>query len=247
MIGRFWEFLKSIFKKNKEKEQQIYEEILAEDIMVDRSEIEFISESDKYEEVLEKLITSQQIYFPICGDSLDDIKGSFDRTQFIKILKSNSKVSMEEIKKSVTNVSFVPEKTDLNTIADFLFEKKVPLLIVVDGFGSTQGVITHDSFVVELYQKFKSQNSDKKTPKELMGTIYISGLTEIEELWFLSDINFKQYESKTIGGFLMEYLGKSDIPKKGYQFILGKYDIKIIDSDERQINKVSIRQIKKQL
>lgn len=234
--NKFLNAISSIFQKKPALKQESKEEILAKDIMEDRSTVEFISMNNSLNEVASAFKNSQEYYLPIIGSTIDDVKGAICIKSLVDVMQNSSKNLFEKIE----NVCFIHERSGLNNVFVLLCARNFPLVIVVDSFGSTQGIITKRIIIDTLYRFSMDEES---MPKNLVGTIFLSGLTPVEYLWFLDFIDFEKYESKTIGGFLMEYLCKSDIPKEGYQFLLGNYDIKIIEADDRQINKVSIRPI----
>ena len=114
----------------------------------------------------------------------------------------------------------------------FLDEKK-PLLAVVDGFGSIQGFINKEVFLEFIYKDYRP----------ITVTRTIKGDVHFEDIkHFIKIPTFEKLQSFTVGGLIMEYLGR--IPKKNEEFILDNYKIKILESNDKYISEVYVEKIK---
>lgn len=211
------------------------EEIYAKDVMLHRIKCEFLYLSDSKREIEQAFVESSLDMLPLCRTSSDDIIGCYSIKSYLKDNLEGSEVFV-----SRQNIVFIPTKTVLSAIIDYLYNKKFGLLVVVDGYGGTQGIITEELLWKAIYREIFGHESFVA----IEGSFILTGETLFEDVKDLVAIKeFDQLKSLTIGGLMMEYLSR--VPELGEQFIIGSYSIKIIDANATTIKKLSVTPLKK--
>jgi CBS domain containing-hemolysin-like protein len=228
MMREFFNF----FKVDKPEET---DEIYAQDIMLHRIKCKFLYLGDTRKEIQETFCESSITTLPICRENTDDIVGCYSIKGYLKDQES------QESFVSRQNVVFIPTKTNLKTVVDYLYSKRFGLLVVVDGYGGTQGVITEEI----LWQAVHKEIFGHESFIPVEGSFVLNGENLFEDIKeFIVIKEFEQMKSLTIGGLIIEYM--SGIPQTGDVITIGNYEIKIIDSNPTTIKKLSITPLKKQ-
>ena len=213
------------------KEQEIkYNKILltAAHCMINRKHIQFISIDYDQQEVYECFKKSRSNFLPIYDKNLHII-GIYSLKNFMDDVIGN-----RALFSVLSNTLFVPENTNIVNIIKS-FKKQINTLIVVDGFGSTVGIINRDSLIeamisiLGLHDKIEAIN----------GVLYIDGQTFFEELDDVLHIkSFQTLSSLTIGGLISEFLGY--IPQKGYKLSIDGHIFEILKANNMQVNRIKI-------
>ena len=124
------------------------DKILAEDVMTPSTVMMTFHKSDTIKEVIKKNSPIPFSRIPIIDNNLDDIIGVVFRS---KILEMNSDgksdVRMEELAAELSTVS--PDDSVATLLEEFL-KKREHVFLVVDEYGTTQGIITLEDAVETL-------------------------------------------------------------------------------------------------
>lgn len=201
-------------------------DITAEDCMISRANIPVIYLDSSTENIKKAWTQERQVFLVVCDDGLDDIIGVADVFSF----DWNTSVRDQRL----VRPAFITQNTELKTFCLDLFQLK-QLYVVVDEFGGTKGIVTVES--VLAYVLNFSQEITKSTHNDFLvdGKMPLKSLLQMIEL----DIELEEFDSKTVGGFVMEYLGK--IPKLRESFFIGNVELIIEELNGRQIKTVKIK------
>jgi|TARA_B110000263_G_scaffold10254_1_gene8725 CBS domain containing-hemolysin-like protein len=124
------------------------DKILAEDVMTPSTVMMTFHKSDTIEEVIQKNSPIPFSRIPIVDNNLDDIIGVVYRSKILE-MSSDGKidVKMEELAAELSTVS--PEDSVATLLEEFL-KKREHVFLVVDEYGTTQGIITLEDAVETL-------------------------------------------------------------------------------------------------
>jgi len=214
--------------------QNIFEfkDLTVDDIMIQRRDIVAISSDMSYDEIIEVFKNRQLSRLPIYEDTIDDIIGVL----YAKDLFFNEHNKEEfDIKTLMREPVFVNEFVKISDFFKKMQQVKTHIAIVLDEYGGVAGIVTMEdlveSIVGDIYDEYDQQDEEVRKVKE---NIYVingnSKLTEIQELLQVELVS-KDYES--LGGYLMDKMGK--IPTQGdiyeddnFKFIISSMDNTII-------------------
>lgn len=229
-------FLKRLFIKEDEKKNHTEKEHIswcAENFMIRRHEIEPIYSDFDIHERLQAFRKTGLSCLPVCGENFDDILGGCMLIDLAEVSKDN----FNQFKKH--DVAFVAPNTDIFEVFSYIYENKLCLVVVVDEFGGTDGIITEEAITRGLYYKYKAdlQLSDKKSE-----FIVLQGKIPLSKIKTMLDINISEYDADTLGGFVSEHFGKT--PQKGDYFIIKNVKFTVAESDVKSVKKVLINFLK---
>jgi putative hemolysin len=148
--------------------------------------------------------------------------------------------TVESIQK---NVLYTPETKKISHLLHEFKKKQVHLAIVVDEYGGTEGIVTIEDILEEIVGDIEDEYDDEDEMffPQPDGSWVIDARMSILDLEQQLGISIPQDgEYDTIGGYIFHCAGS--IPSKGFIIHHENFDMEIIRSDERKVERVRIRQ-----
>ena len=121
----------------------------AKDIMVDRTSLFVIDINTTVKEALRDYLTQGYSRFPVVanGDK-DKILGYVYIYDLVKQGQVDPSVKVSKLLRSIINV---PEVTPIHNILAQMIKKQTPIVVVVDEYGGTSGIVTDKDIYEELF------------------------------------------------------------------------------------------------
>ena len=138
-------------------------------------------------------------------------------------------------------ISYVPESKPADEILEEMQRNKQSVVVVVDEYGGTAGILTVEDIVEEIFGEFDlGEQSETVSFRHLAnGNILINGDTELDLLSAELGLNFPEGEYETIAGLLTFMTGK--IPDKGDKILIGDYVFSVVKVTPRAIKRVILK------
>lgn len=219
--------------------QNIFEfkDLTVDDIMIQRMDIVAISSEMSYDEIIDVFKNRQLSRLPIYEDTIDDIIGVLYAKDLFFTEQSKEDF---DIKAVMREPVFVNEFVKISDFFKKMQQVKTHIAIVLDEYGGVAGIVTMEdlveSIVGDIYDEYDQQDEEVRKLKE---NIYVingnSKLTEIQDLLQVELVS-KDYES--LGGYLMDKMGK--IPTQGDIYEDENFKFVISSMDKNRINKVKV-------
>lgn len=188
----------------------------AEEVMIPRTDIVFLSLDTTFGELLQTIIKTGYSGYPVIGESLDDIRGIIHYKKLSAPLSTRELTNDSIIAPWVETASFIPESTSLNELLPSMQRSQQKMAIVIDEFGGTAGLITLHDLIAEI---IGDAGIDTETGIEAIqqldeNTFLVSAQINLEEVNEQLDLNLPVADNyNTLGGFLLEQWQK--IPHQG--------------------------------
>lgn len=210
------------------------------EIMVPRTEIEWIDISMTNQEILNFISTHHYSRYVVCENNIDHTLGILEAKEFLLKYHLNHVFDVRTI---LNEILFVPE----SIYSIDLFEKfrinKTHTALAVDEYGGTIGLITlHDlieNIVGDMPEKFENHEPEIFERKDK--SYLVDGSIEIKKLSERLHVEFSAQYYTTLGGFLMKRLGK--IPAVGDIIFYNSYKFEVVDMDGKRVDKVIIEKL----
>ncbi len=191
---------------------------LAKDIMIPRIDMSFLHVDASYEEVLDLYRETSYTRFPIYSDTRDTVIGTIN----VKDLLLYSKDEPFHIRKILREPHFTFEHKEVGTLLMEMQEGGISLVIVLDEYGSTSGMITMEDILEEIVGEIRDEYDKDETDAiiELKpGREYlIDGSTNLTDVNDTLKIDLESEEYDSIGGYIIEKLDR--LPKSGETILL---------------------------
>ena len=193
------------------------DESLAKDIMVPRIDMVFVPADSTREEVMDIFRDNEYTRYPVYSENRDAVIGTINMKDIL-LMEPDEEFSVRKI---LREPNFTFEHKEVGTLLMEMREKSINLMIVLDEYGSTSGMITLEDILEEIVGEIRDEydNDEKDAIKELKNghEFLIDGATNLDDVNEMLDlegehmITSEEYDS--IGGFMIEYLDR--LPKKG--------------------------------
>ncbi len=216
-------------------------DVVAEEIMVPRTSIVAVPSNATFQMLLDEMGNSSHAYYPIMGESLDDILGTIDFRDLAKPLAEGRLTKNTLIKPWVRAARFIPEQMPLNELLSLMQRSRLEMVIVVDEFGGTAGLVTLQDLIAEIIGDGSelTETEDVKVQFIDEQTFLVQAQLDLEEVNELLDLDLPLTEEyQTLGGFLIYQLQK--IPTVDEVWRYHNLEFKVISSEGPRLNQISI-------
>jgi CBS domain containing-hemolysin-like protein len=218
-------------------------EVIAEEIMIPRTSIEFLSLTTTFGELLETVSTKGYSDYPVIGDSIDDIRGIIDYKSLALPLAQGQLHQDSSIAPWVESVIFISEGTSLNELLPLMQRSHQRMTIILDEFGGTVGLVTLHDVIAEIIgdTEDNSPTAEIDTMQQLDENTFLvpaqMNLEEVNEKLHLDLPVADEYH--TLGGFLLDRWQK--IPVRGEKLTYGDLDFTVTAAEENRLYQILIR------
>jgi putative hemolysin len=137
----------------------------------------------------------------------------------------------------------VPESADVHKVLNLFKEKQIHFCIVVNEFGSLEGIITLYDVLENLIGEIPDEGEPYEPDIFLRDdkSYLVSGDASVEVLDgifenYVTDLETVDYS--TVAGFVLQHIAKQ--PQIGDKFTFNNYTIEIVDIDGNRIDKILI-------
>lgn len=117
------------------------------EVMVPRTKIVAIDTGSSRESVIHKIISEGYTRLPVYQDTLDNIVGVVYSKDVLALIEHPDLILLYDITRPVV---FVPETKLISELLRELQQKKFHMVIVVDEFGGTAGIVTLEDILEEI-------------------------------------------------------------------------------------------------
>lgn len=210
-------------------------------VMTNRQDIVWIDINDDLETIRKFIYSKSFSKYPVCNESLDNLIGIMLVKDFLKKFAEEEKFDLHEI---ISKPLILPENISAFKVLEKFRETKTYVAIIVDEFGSIQGLSTLHDLVEDIFGELPDQSPDWHSAifKREDGSLLVDGSIQIDDLKDKLEVEFEEQELYTsLGGFVMYKL--NGIPQVGDKFIVGSYQFEVVDMDGTRVDKVQIQKI----
>ncbi|KZE38498.1 hemolysin [Bhargavaea cecembensis] len=203
-----------------------------------RTEIVGVPLDATYEYVRDTILEHWYTRYPVYEDNMDTIVGVFYSKQLIEWSMATDSTIEDYMDREPL---FVVESLSVERVFKMMLAKKKHIAIVLDEYGGTLGIVTHEDIIEEMI----GQDIEDETDQEDEVLVYemtdtrleCSGRLEMDDLKesFRSEM---PDEHETVGGFVLQQLGHVPVP--GDQFTYGNLDVIIEEMDRNRITRMLI-------
>lgn len=251
------EEIKSIIKESAEGgeiqdiEQTIVERVFelgdrkVNSLLTHRSDLVVFDALDDWETIRLKINSEKHSAYPVSrNNNLDDIAGIV----LLKDLFSGNINEDFDIMRFVKQPLFLNENTFAYRVLEHFKREKMHYAIVVDEFGSTQGMVTMDDMIDALVgdsteiDQFEYQIVQRNETRWLVDGQY----PMIDFIKYFNIEIDEDLESHytTVAGLMIHLNGA--LPMIGERIFVDGYELEVVDKDNQRIDKIMVTKIEKE-
>jgi CBS domain containing-hemolysin-like protein len=207
------------------------------EIMVPRTDTDFISANASQEEILTNICESEHSRFPVYKDTVDNVIGILHVKDVLKALVSQKTFDIHEL---VRKPFFVPVSKHIDDLLRELKHKKIHIAIVVDEYGGVSGIVSMEDILEEIIGDIQDEfdHETEDVVKLEDGTWLCDARVNIDVLAEETKLDLPIDDFDTLGGFVFDLFGK--VPVKNEKINYKGYDFIIHEMDGHKINSIKI-------
>ena len=225
-------------------------ERVVEEIMLHRSGIEMIDADSEPSDILDQCLQSNHTRLPVFRDDPENIIGVIHAKDLLRAmykLIGGPEGDASALKKfDVSSVAmkpyFVPETSTLDEQMRQFLRRRTHFALVVDEYGSLQGLITLEDIleeiVGEITDEFDPDADHPLLPGE-DGHYYVDGAMTIRDLNRATDWSLPDDEANTLAGLVIHEAQM--IPTPGQVFSFHGFRFEVTARDGNRITQLKIR------
>jgi len=214
-------------------------EMQVRDIMIPRSQIDFIDITKKPEEFIPYVIKTAHSRFPVIEDDVNDVLGILLAKDLLRYIAGDEFELRDKLRPAI----FVPESKRLNVLLKEFRSNRNHIAIVVDEYGGVSGMVTIEDVLEQIVGNIEDEFDYDETEDNIIEDkereFRVKASTEIEDFNSYFGTNYSDEEFSTIGGLVTHHFGY--LPSKDEVISFDAFDIRILRSDSRQIHTILIK------
>jgi len=208
-----------IERDEKEMISSVFEfgDTMVREVMIPRPDIISMPINISFEDLIKVVRDDGHSRFPVYDGNLDKVLGII----YVKDIL----IKLDEIKESYDLFKllrppfFVPETKKLNDLLSEFQKRKQHLAMVVDEYGGVSGLVTIEDLLEEIVGEIVDEyDLEEQAPLNRIdkNTFSIDARFSISDLESELEIELDYEDCETVGGFVLEKLGR--IPQRGESF-----------------------------
>jgi len=203
------------------------EQVSVEDIMIPRNEITGIDLNDDWNDIVHQITHSQRTRVPVFHDSIDNTAGVLHLRKVLNLF-SRDELNMKTLKNLIAPAYFIPAGTSLTRQLLNFQDNRRRSGLVVDEYGSIQGLVTLEDILEEIVGQFTTDSPTRNLGihKQEDGSYLVDGNTHIRDINRALSWKLPVKGPKTLNGLILEHM--EIIPQTGTSLMIDGYTIEIL-------------------
>ncbi|MCP1182687.1 hemolysin family protein [Paenibacillus sp. 1781tsa1] len=215
-----------------------FDEMLAKEIMVPRTDMVCLYVNRTNEENLEIIREEQYTRFPVVNESKDDIIGIINTKQFFLELYGNDEPV--DLSSLIQPVSAVHETTPVKDLLKKMQKDGVHIAVLVDEYGGTSGIVTIEDVLEQIVGEIRDEfDADEVEDIQVINENYVImdgkvSLSKVNDM-FMSSLDADEWD--TIGGWLYSHRPEM---KEQEEYEFENLTFVLLEKDKNRFYKVAI-------
>ena len=216
----------------------------ASDIMTHRGNIVALDAGMTLKAAYDFMLKSHNTRFPVYEGNLDHIVGLVHFKDACRALSGgrNDRKLIRSVPGLVRQVRFIPETRKLNNLFEAMQSTKTHLVIVIDEYGQTTGLVAMEDILEEIVGEILDEydEDDTSITEKGIDRYEIDGLTSLDDLGKRLDIRFEEEDIETLNGLMTATLGHIPAEDEVVEMDYGGYHFKSLSISGRVIREVLV-------
>lgn len=206
------------------------------EIMVPRIQIVALPETASRSELVAKLVTSGFTRIPVYRDSVDNIIGAINAFDVLRAKQPSD----DSIQGFVRDVLHVPDTMKLDDLLEKMRESGQAMAVVTDEYGGTDGLITQEDVLEEIFGEFHDEYDKAETRiREISpGAFVVDAQLELAAAEEKFGVRIDDGEVETVGGWVTHVAGR--IPTVGDVINHPPFKFTVLEGRANRITRVRV-------
>ena len=218
-----------------------FHDLEVEEILTPRVDMVAVEDTDTMEQIARAFAESGYSRLPVYHEDIDDIIGVIHEKDF----HAARYRGLTDVKSFLGPVLYTTGNTKISELLRILQDEKAHMVIVVDEYGGTEGLVTLEDIVEELVGEIWDEHDEviEEFKKQADGSYLISCSADLTDLFDLFKIK-GECDANTISGWVMEQIGR--IPEEGDHFTAEGLDVTVTKVDHRRVLEIRVVELQPQ-
>ena len=213
---------------------------IAKEIMVPRTEMVSLSKDDSLETFLQVLREEKFTRYPVIDGDKDHIIGLVNIKELMTDLIGNEKLSSHTLESYTRPIIRVIETIPIHDLLVKMQKDRVHMAILMDEYGGTSGLVTVEDILEEIVGEIRDEFDMDEIPeiRKIKDNHYIiDSKVLVSEINDLLGVEINDEDVDTIGGWI---LTENYEAKEGDNIHHEAYTFKILDMEEHHIKYIEV-------
>ena len=174
-------------------------------------------------------------------DSMEEIAKIFAENGYSRLPVYHEDIyrGLTSVKEMLGPMLYTTGNTKISELLRILQREKAHMVIVVDEYGGTEGLVTLEDIVEELVGEIWDEHDEviEEFKKQEDDSYLISCSADLTDLFDLFKIK-GECDSNTISGWVMEQIGR--VPEEGDRFVSDGLDVTVTKVDHRRVLEIRV-------
>lgn len=208
-------------------------------IMTPRPDIVWLDLAESADKIATTIAGAGHSRLLVCQATVDELVGVVHARELLAPAIRDEPI---DLKAHMAAVLVVPEGTPVLRTLDLFKRRKVHMAVVIDEFGTIQGVVTPADILESIAGELPEVGEEPELTivRRDDGSWLVDGRVPVDEFEDRTKILGLREGDKhhTVAGFVLDQVGH--LPKVGESFVFGRYKFEVVDMDRRRIDQVLI-------
>ena len=212
-----------------------FNDLEVDEILTPRVDIVSVEDTDSMDEIARVFAENGYSRLPVYHESIDNIIGVIHEKDF----HAARYHGQDDVSAIISTVLYTTGNTKISQLLRILQREKAHMVIVVDEYGGTEGLVTLEDIVEELVGEIWDEHDEvvEEIRKESDGSYVISCTADLSDLFDLFSLK-GECEANSISGWVLEQLGR--IPQEGDSFQADGLEVTVTKMDHRRIMEIRV-------
>ena len=212
-----------------------FNDMEVDEIVTPRVDIVAVEDTDSMDDIAQAFAESGYSRLPVYHEDIDDIIGVIHEKDF----HAARYRGQTDVKAITGPMLYTTGNTKISELLRILQREKAHMVIVVDEYGGTEGLVTLEDIVEELVGEIWDEHDEviEEFKKQEDGSYLISCSADLTDLFDLFSIK-GECDANTISGWVMEQIGR--IPEEGDHFTSDGLDVTVTKVDHRRVLEIRV-------
>lgn len=216
----------------------------AKDIMTHRKNLVAVNGEWTLNQTIRFILNENKSRFPVYLGDIDNIVGVLHlKDAAIAHEKPHLKTrKIKDIPNLFRETLYIPETKNINVLFKAMQSEKIHMVVVLDEYGQTAGIVAMEDILEEIVGNILDEydEDDNNIVRQADGSYIVKGMTPIDELEDILDIDFHEDEYDTLNGFLISKLDHIPSDDERTEVSDGCVKFKILSVENKIISLVHV-------
>ena len=220
------------------------QDIEVDEIMTHRRNMATIDLNDSNQEIVNQVLDAQHTRLPVYDDDPDNIVGVLHAKDLLRAVRSGEEsIDDLDIREIASKPWFIPDTTTLFDQLHEFRERREHFALVIDEYGSLQGVVTLEDILEEIVGEIDDEHDAPVSGlrEETDGSYLVQGSVTIRDLNREYEWKLPTEDYATAAGLVLHEARR--IPEVGQTYVFYGLSFEILRRQRNQITLLRIRPI----